>query len=227
MINFQNVAKIFNDKSVGVEDISFQINPGEFISLVGKSGAGKSTIVKLLIGELQPTRGRIIFGDYEVNRLKHSELPKLRRQIGVVFQDFKLIPKKTAYENVAFALEVGGRPQAEIEEFVPQVLDLVGLSDKHVSFPNELSGGEKQRVAIARAMVHHPAVVVADEPTGNLDDINTEEIIKLLLRINELGTTVILASHSKDVINRLNKRVISIVDGRIVRDDPKGKYTIM
>jgi len=230
MINFQNVTKIYdkvNKEAIGIEDVTFQIEAGEFVSLVGKSGAGKSTILKLLIGEEKPTRGRILVGEYEVNKLKNNELPHLRRQIGVVFQDFKLLPSKTAYENIAFALEAAGRPQSEIEEFVPQVLDMVGLSHKKYNFPHELSGGEKQRVAIARAMIHNPAVIVADEPTGNLDDINTEEIIKLLMRINELGTTVIFASHNKDVINKVNKRVISLVDGRLVRDEAQGKYIIM
>ncbi len=227
MIQFINVTKIYDNKSIGVEDINFKINPGEFVSLVGKSGAGKSTIIKLLIGEERPTKGRILFGAYEVNKLKDNEFAQLRRQIGIVFQDFKLLATKTAFENVAFALEVGGRPQSEIEEFVPQVLDMVGLSAKRNHFPHQLSGGEKQRVAIARAMIHHPAVIIADEPTGNLDDINSDEIIKLLLRINELGTTVILASHNKDIVNKLKKRVISIVDGRIVRDEPNGKYIIM
>ncbi len=227
MIEFFGVSKIYSNKSVGVEDISFKIKPGEFVSLVGKSGAGKSTLIKLMIGEDRPSKGRIVIEDKEVNKLKNNELPRLRRQIGIVFQDFKLLPKKTAYENVAFALEVGGRAQDEIEEFVPQVLDLVGLSDKHHNFPHELSGGEKQRVAIARAMIHHPSVIVADEPTGNLDDLNTDEIIKLLQRINELGTTIILASHNKDVVNKLNKRVITLVDGRIVRDEANGKYVIM
>jgi cell division transport system ATP-binding protein len=230
MIQFINVTKLYDKahkEAVGVEDINFKIEPGEFVSLVGKSGAGKSTVIKLLIGEERPTKGRVMFGDYEVNKIKSGDISKLRRQIGIVFQDFKLLPTKTAYENVAFALEAAGRPQSEIEEFVPQVLDMVGLSHKKFNFPSELSGGEKQRVAIARAMVHNPAVVVADEPTGNLDDINTDEIIKLLFRINELGTTVILATHNKSVVNNINKRVISLVDGRIVRDEPKGKYIIM
>lgn len=226
MIQFQNVTKKYDGGTPAVAEVSFHIKPGEFVSLVGKSGAGKSTLVKLLIGEEKPTSGRILFGDYEVTKLKNSEFPQLRRQIGIVFQDFKLLPRKTAYENVAFALEVGGRPQIEIEEFVPQVLDMVGLGDKHHSFPDELSGGEKQRVAIARAMIHHPTVIVADEPTGNLDELNTDEIIKLLLRINELGTTVILASHNKDVVNSLDKRVIALVDGRVVRDEERGKYSI-
>lgn len=225
MIHFQGVSKQYNN-TAGVEDINLKINPGEFVTLVGKSGAGKSTLIKLLIGEERPSKGRILFGEYELNKLKLDDFPELRRQIGVVFQDFKLLPKKTVYENVAFALEVGGRPQNEIEEFVPQVLDMVGLADKHHNFPHQLSGGERQRVAIARAMIHHPAVLVADEPTGNLDDLNTEEIIKLLQRINELGTTIILATHNKHVVNNLKRRVITLVDGRIIRDEENGKYTV-
>lgn len=230
MIHFQNVTQVYdkvNKESIGIEDVTFKIEPGEFVSLVGKSGAGKSTILKLLIGQEKPIRGRILVGEYEVNKLTVSEMPKLRRQIGVVFQDFRLLPSKTSYENVAFALEASGRGEEEIEEYVPQVLDMVGLSHKQYNFPDEMSGGEKQRVAIARAMVHNPAVIVADEPTGNLDDLNSDEIIKLLLRINELGTTVILASHDKDVVNKIHKRVISLVDGRVVRDEKKGKYIIM
>ena len=227
MIAFQNVSKIYNDHSTALEDVDLKINPTEFVSIVGKSGAGKSTIVKLLIGEEKPSRGRVIFGSWEVNKLKTKDLPQLRRQIGIVFQDFKLLPTKTAYENVAFALEVEGRQQWEIEELVPQVLDMVGLADKKDNFPHELSGGEKQRVAIARAMIHRPSVLVADEPTGNLDDANTEEIVRLLLKINELGTTVILATHNKHIVNRLEKRVITISDGRLVRDEERGKYFLV
>ena len=227
MIAFQNVSKIYNDHSTALEDVDLKINPTEFVSIVGKSGAGKSTIIKLLIGEEKPSRGRVIFGSWEVNKLKPKDLPQLRRQIGIVFQDFKLLPTKTAYENVAFALEVEGRQQWEIEELVPQVLDMVGLADKKDNFPHELSGGEKQRVAIARAMIHRPSVLVADEPTGNLDDANTEEIVRLLLKINELGTTVILATHNKHIVNRLEKRVITISDGRLVRDEERGKYFLV
>ncbi|PIT93152.1 MAG: cell division ATP-binding protein FtsE [Candidatus Harrisonbacteria bacterium CG10_big_fil_rev_8_21_14_0_10_38_8] len=227
MIEFKNVTKVFNNRSVGVEEINFKIEPGEFLSLVGRSGAGKSTLIKLLIGEEKPTKGRVLFGDYEVNRLKNHEFPQLRRQVGIVFQDFRLLSAKTAYENVAFALEVAGRPESEIEEFVPQVLDMVGLSGKEDAFPHQLSGGQKQRVAIARAMIHHPAVIIADEPTGNLDDINSDDIIKLLVRINSLGTTVILATHDKGVVNKLKRRVISLADGRVVRDEPNGKYILM
>lgn len=226
MITFNNVSKKYGDTEV-VRDISFKINPGEFVCLVGKSGAGKSTLVKMLIGEEKPSKGRVIFGQYEVNKLRHKELPKLRRHIGTIFQDFRLLSKKTAYENVVFAMEVAGRPQKEIEEVVPQVLDLVGLSTKQKNFIHELSGGEKQRVAIARAMVNHPDVIIADEPTGNLDPINTWGIINLLVKINELGTTVLLATHNKDIVNQLEKRVISMEDGAIIRDEEKGKYILV
>lgn len=226
MITFQNVTKAYNDGPPALEDVSFKINPGEFVSLVGRSGAGKSTIVKLLGGEERPTRGRILFKDVEVNKLKSSELPYFRRHIGVVFQEFRLLPTKTAYENVAYALEVAGRPQREIAELVPQVLDMVGLSEKLQSFPNELSGGEKQRVGIARAMVHRPEIIVADEPTGNLDPFNTWEIITLLQKINSLGTTLLLATHDKEIINTLDKRVITLDRGRLIRDEEKGKYIL-
>src|SRR3989338_1446981 len=228
MIVFQNVSKLYgNGRSTALEDVTFKIEPNEFVSLVGRSGAGKSTVIKLLIGEERPSRGRIVFGSYEVNKLKANELPQLRRHIGVVFQDFRLLPNKSAYENVAFALEVAGRVQREIVELVPQVLDMVGLSDRMNNFPHELSGGEKQRVAIARAMIHRPEVIVADEPTGNLDPTNTAEIIKLLLKINELGTTIILAPHDKEIINHLERRVITLDGGRVIRDEKKGKYILI
>ncbi|MBI3638320.1 cell division ATP-binding protein FtsE [Candidatus Wolfebacteria bacterium] len=230
MIIFQNVSKIYNSNGhsmTALEDATFTINPKEFVSLVGKSGAGKSTVIKLIIGEEKPSKGRIIFGSYDVNKLKPSELPQLRRHIGVIFQDFRLLPNKNAYENVAFALEVAGRPQADIVEFVPQALELVGLKDKASNFPKELSGGEKQRVAIARAMINHPDVIIADEPTGNLDPINTWEIIRLLLEINKLGTTVVLATHNKEIIDHLGNRVISLDGGKIIRDEEKGKYILV
>jgi len=226
VITFNNVSKRYGTNDV-VKDVSFKINPGEFVSLVGRSGAGKSTLIKMLIGEDAPSKGRVIFGQYEVNKMRQSELPELRRHMGIIFQDFRLLPKKTAYENVVFAMEVAGRPQAEIEEITPQVLDLVGLSGKHQNFIHELSGGERQRVAIARAMVNHPDVIVADEPTGNLDPINTWGIINLLMKINELGTTVILATHNKDIVNQLEKRVLSMEDGRLIRDEEKGKYILV
>ena len=227
MIAFQNVSKIYNSRSAALEDIGFQVGPGEFVSIVGRSGAGKSTIIRLLIGEEKPTKGRVFFGQYEVNKLRDKELPAFRRHIGVVFQDFRLLPTKNAYENVAFALEVAGRSQREIGELVPQVLDMVGLSDKMTNFPHELSGGEKQRVAIARAMVHRPEVIIADEPTGNLDPLHTTEIINLLIKINELGTTLILATHNKDIVNALGKRVITLDKGRLIRDEEKGKYILV
>ncbi|MFA5386449.1 MAG: cell division ATP-binding protein FtsE [Candidatus Paceibacterota bacterium] len=232
MIAFQNVTKFYNGNGKGTEtialdDVSFKVNPKEFVSLVGKSGAGKSTLIKLLVGEEGPDKGRIIFGSYDVNKLQPKELPSLRRHIGVVFQDFKLLTNKTAYENVAFALEVAGRPDKEIKDFVPKILELVGLKEKVSNFPKELSGGEQQRVAIARALIHNPDVLVADEPTGNLDPINSADIIKLLLTINEMGTTVILATHNKDIINNLERRVILLESGKIVRDEEKGKYILI
>lgn len=227
MITFQSVSKIYNSHVMALEDVDFEIKPGEFVSLTGRSGAGKSTVIKLLIGEEKPSRGRVFFSQYEVNKLKSKELPAFRRHIGVIFQDFRLLPTKNAYENVAFALEVAGRPQKDINELVPQVLDMVGLSDKASNFPHELSGGEKQRVAIARAMIHRPEIIIADEPTGNLDPLNTYEIIKLLEKINQLGTTLILATHDKEIINSLEKRVITLDRGRIIRDEEKGKYILV
>lgn len=227
MIAFQSISKVYDDTPPALDDVSFKINPGEFVSLVGRSGAGKSTAITLLIGEEKPSKGRIFFGQYEVSKLKDKDLPAFRRHIGIVFQDFRLLPNKNAYENVAFALEAAGRPQREIADLVPQVLDMVGLSDKLKNFPHELSGGEKQRVAIARAMVHRPEVIIADEPTGNLDPFHTWEIINLLSKINQLGTTVLLATHDKEIINALEKRVITLDRGRLIRDEEKGKYILV
>lgn len=224
MIAFHHVTKQYGNIAA-LNDVTFKVNPGEFVSIVGKSGAGKSTIVKLIIGEEKPTHGRVIVGSNEVNKLGPEELPRLRREVGIIFQDFKLISTKTAYENVAFALELTGRPQHDIENLVPQMLDMVGLAEKAKNFPSQLSGGEKQRIAIARAMVHNPAVVIADEPTGNLDDYNTQEIIKLLLKINEFGTTVILSTHSRHVVDSMKKRVISLSEGKVISDE-EGKYII-
>ena len=226
MIAFQNVTKTYNGHTA-LEDVSFKINPGEFASLVGRSGAGKSTAIRLLIGEEKPTKGRIFFGQYEVNKLGDKDLPLLRRHIGIVFQDFRLLSGKNVFENVAFALEVAGRPQSEINELVPQVLDMVGIGDKQKNFPHELSGGEAQRVAIARAMVHRPEIIIADEPTGNLDPFHTWEIVNLLQKINQLGTTLILATHDKQVIDALGKRVITLDGGRVIRDEEKGKYILV
>lgn len=226
MISFQNITKVYNNKSVALEEVNLTIKPNEFVSIVGKNGAGKSTLIKLLIGEERPSKGRILFGSYEVNKLRLSELPEFRRKIGIVFQDFRLLATKTAYENIAFALEVDGKSQSEIQEFVPQILDMVGLSDRAFNFPHELSGGEKQRVAIARALIHQPMLLIADEPTGNLDPLNSAEIVKLLVKINELGTTVVLVTHNKDIVNNLHKRVVSMDSGRIIRDEENGKYVL-
>jgi len=227
MIAFHKVSKVYGDgKYVALKDVSFEIKPKEFVSIIGESGAGKSTIVRLLIGEEKPTNGRVVFGDYEVSSLAPKQLPELRRNVGVIFQDFRLLPTKNAYENIAFALEVAGVPESEIDDMVREALDLVGLSDKADNFLRELSGGEIQRVAIARAMVNHPAVVVADEPTGNLDPLNTADVVKVLKQINELGTTVILTTHDKNTVDKLGRRVIQLDDGRIIRDVAKGKYTI-
>ncbi len=226
MINFQNVTKTYNHNAVALDKVSFKIQQNEFISLVGRSGAGKSTVVRLLIGEEKPSKGQIFFGSYEVNKLKSGALPEFRRHIGVIFQDFRLLAKKNAFENVAFALEVKGRPQKEINELVPQVLDMVGLKDKVFNFPAELSGGEKQRVALARALINRPDVIIADEPTGNLDPLNTWEVIKLLMKINELGSTVILATHDKEIVNTLGQRVITLDGGKVVKDEPHGRFII-
>ncbi len=226
MIIFQNVSKVYNHNLVALDKVSFKVQPGEFVSVVGKSGAGKSTVVRLLIGEEKPTKGQIFFGSYEVNKLKSDELPEFRRHVGVIFQDFRLLAKKTVFENVAFALEVAGRPQKEINEFVPQVLEMVGLKEKTNNFPTELSGGERQRVAIARAMINRPDLIIADEPTGNLDPLNTWEVIKILTKINELGSTVILATHDKEVINTLGQRVVTLENGQVIRDEANGRFLI-
>ncbi len=226
MIRFKNVSKIYPPHTVALEGVDLNVGMGEFVSLVGPSGAGKSTLVKLLIGEEQPTMGEIVVGDVLVNALSKQELSYLRRNIGTVFQDYKLISSKTAYENIAFAMEVAGKNDSEIKRDVPEVLEIIGLTERASYFPHQLSGGEKQRVAIGRALVHRPSVLVADEPTGNLDPLNTQEVVKLLLRVNEIGTTVILASHASEVVNSLGKRMIVLEGGKLVRDDPKGKYII-
>ena len=226
MITFQNVTKNYNHNAVALDKVSFKIQPNEFVSIVGRSGAGKSTIVRLLIGEEKPSKGQIFFGSYEVNKLKAGQLPEFRRHIGVIFQDFRLLTKKNAFENIAFALEVSGRPQKEINDLVPQVLDMVGLKDKMFNFPAELSGGEKQRVALARALINRPDILIADEPTGNLDPLNTWEVIKLLMKINELGSTVILATHDKEIVNTLGQRVITLDGGRLIKDEAHGRFIV-
>lgn len=226
MIFFDNVSKIYNHNSVALKNVTLRIQPKEFISLVGASGAGKSTLLKLLIREEEPSSGRIFLDGLEVTDLTRAELHHIRRRIGTVFQDYKLLSAKTAYENVAFAMEVAGKSDEEISEDVGQVLELVGLALKIDNFPYQLSGGEKQRVAIARALVNRPDVILADEPTGNLDPINTWEILKLLQKINELGTTVIFASHDKEIINAIDKRVVVLDKGEVISDQEKGKYLV-
>lgn len=226
MIYFDKVSKIYSQNSVALEDIELVIEPHEFVSIVGQSGAGKSTLLKLLLREERPTTGKIFFESVDVCKIPKHKIHNLRRKIGSVFQDFKLLSTKTAFENVAFAMEASGAEEDRIESDVPQVLELVGLKDKEWHFPSELSGGEKQRLAIARAIINQPEVILADEPTGNLDPINTVEIIKLLEKINELGTTVILTTHNKETVNHLNKRVITMECGKIIRDEKHGKYVL-
>src|SRR5581483_4621579 len=216
----------YPDNSVALEDVSFSVEPGEFISIVGHSGAGKTTLVKMLLAEERPTEGAVFFESINIHELPLHRIGTLRRKIGTVFQDFRLLPNKTAYENIAFAMEAAGRTEEEIRSDVPHVLDLVDLGDKMNNFPGELSGGEQQRVAIARAIVNQPDVIVADEPTGNLDPVNTFEIVQILKKINDLGTTIILTTHNKGVIESLGGRVVTMEKGKIVRDDKEGKYAI-
>lgn len=225
MINFDQVSKSYN-KVTALKDITLQIHKGEFISLVGQSGAGKSTLISLIIGEEKADSGRILIDDIDVSQIRRTDIPYLRRKIGVVFQDIKLLPMRTTFENVAFALEVSGESHAHIKKEVPKILEMVGLSDKSKAFPHEMSGGEKQRVAIARALSHNPVLLLADEPTGNLDSINAWDIIQLLMKINKAGTTVILATHAKDLVNSVKKRVVTIEKGEIVYDQEKGKYVL-
>ncbi len=226
MIRFKNVSKTYPPDVVGLQNVNVHIRPGEFVSIVGQSGTGKTTFAKLLIAEERPTKGQIVIGGWDISAIKNSEVPLLRRQIGVVFQDFKLLPKKTVYENVAFALEVCGAPPKKISSVVPQALKIVGLSGKADRYPRQISGGEQQRVVIARSLVHRPKIIVADEPTGNLDSLNTREIIDLLKKINEFGTTVVLVTHNRDVVNELQRRVITIDRGMIVSDQEEGKYLL-
>ncbi|NQV92906.1 cell division ATP-binding protein FtsE, partial [Candidatus Kaiserbacteria bacterium] len=224
MIYFDNVSKIYNGNEPALQDITLSVEPGEFVSIVGHSGAGKTTLLKMLLAEDSPTHGSIFFESTNIHNLSRDELNRLRRRIGMVFQDFRLIPNKTAYENIAFAMEAAGRSEEEIATDVPYVLDLVDLGDKIWSFPRELSGGEQQRVAIARAIVNQPDVVIADEPTGNLDPVSTFDIVQILKKINDLGTTVLLTTHNKGVIDSLGHRVITMDGGRVIRDDKSGKY---
>ena len=231
MISVQNINKIYPSKSgtkptIALNNVSFEITSPEFVSLVGKSGAGKTTLLKLILAEEKPSSGQIFFDGINVHRIKKSLLSKLRQRIGVVFQDYKLFPLKTTCENVAYVMEVMGAKDEEISRDVPQILEIVGLADKADNFPDELSGGEKQRATIARALIHRPDVILADEPTGNLDPYNSLDVIRLLVKIYELGTTVVLATHDKAIINALGKRVITLDQGKIIRDEERGRFIL-
>ncbi|HEY4498772.1 MAG TPA: cell division ATP-binding protein FtsE [Candidatus Paceibacterota bacterium] len=226
MIYFDKVSKVYADDSIALNAVTFTIEPKEFLSIVGHSGAGKTTILKMILAEEKPSSGSVFFESFNVHTLKSRSINNYRRRIGTVFQDFRLLPDKTAFENVAFAMEVAGKTDEEIESDVPHVLELVDLGHKLWNFPHELSSGENQRVAIARAIVNQPDVLIADEPTGNLDPLNTYEIIQIFKKINDLGTTVILTTHNKGVIDFLNKRVITLDAGKIIRDDKHGRYIL-
>ncbi len=225
MIEFQNVTKYYGD-SKALNDINLTINQGEFISLVGMSGAGKSTLMKLIFGEETIDEGKILIDDIDLSSVRKADLPYLRRKIGIVFQDIKLLPRLTAFENVAFAMEVSGHSKQKIDKDVPRILELVGLLHKRHNFPHEMSGGEMQRVAIARSLAHRPVLLLADEPTGNLDEVNANEVLDLLTKINKLGTTVILATHAADLVNKINKRVVTIEGGQITLEQQQGKYKL-
>ncbi|MFH1744933.1 MAG: cell division ATP-binding protein FtsE [bacterium] len=226
MIKYYNVSKIYPKNVVALQGVNLHVLPGEFISIVGQSGTGKTTFVKTLIGEERITEGKIVVGGWDITRIGLSEVPELRRQIGVIFQDFKLLSQKTLFENVAFAMQVCGSGREKIKKIVPHVMKIVGLESKMDRYPQEVSGGEQQRVAIARALVHRPKILLADEPTGNLDSLNANDIIELLLRINKFGTTVVLVTHNREVVNRLKKRVITMDAGRIIGDQKVGKYIL-
>ncbi len=224
MIVFERVTKVYDPNIVALRDVSLTIDKGEFLFLVGPSGSGKSTMIRLLLKELDPTDGRIIVGGRELARLKRSKVPMLRRNIGCVFQDFKLLSNRTAFENVAYALKVQGAPRKAIRTQVPEVLSLVGLGGKMGQYPDELSGGEQQRVSIARAFVNHPPLLICDEPTGNVDPDTSVGIMQLLYRINRTGTTVVMATHDREMVDKMRRRVIALDDGVVVRDERRGGY---
>lgn len=226
MIHFSQVTKHYSTGRPALSDISFKIEPGEFVSIVGHSGAGKTTLLKLLFAEESPSEGSVFFRERALTDLLPRELTQLRRQMGMVFQDFRLLSTKNVYENIAFAMEAAGRSDEDIKADVPYVLELVDLAEKMWNFPHELSGGEQQRIAIARAIVNQPDVLIADEPTGNLDPINTYEVVQILKKINDLGTTVLLTTHNRGVVDSVGRRVVTLDQGRIIRDDPSGKYSL-
>ncbi len=226
MIHFDKVSKIYPDKTVALENVTFKIDPAEFISIVGHSGAGKSTLLNMLLAQEKPTKGKVFLESVNIHALPKRHISDFRRRIGVVFQDFRLLSGKTVYENIAYAMEVAGREDKDVESDVPYVLKLVDLESKVWNYPHELSGGEKQRVAIARAIVNQPDIIIADEPTGNLDPINTYDIVQILKKINDLGTIIILTTHNKGVVDSIGRRVITLDRGKIIRDDPNGGYVL-
>jgi cell division transport system ATP-binding protein len=226
MVEFTDVSKEYEPGIVALQNVSLKVDEGEFVSIVGQSGTGKSTLIKLIIGEEQATSGDVVVDGMNLSTLRPRQLPLLRQRIGVVFQDFKLLPNRTVAENVAFALEARGEPRHRIDRVVPQVLELVRLEDKANRYPTQLSGGEQQRVVIARSLVNQPKLVVADEPTGNLDGVNAREIIELLQRINELGSTVILVTHNREIVNALRRRVVTLDSGQVVGDQAVGRYVL-
>lgn len=226
MIQFTAVSKVYSRESAALDNVTLEIPTGDFVSIVGQSGAGKSTLLKLISAQERPSVGTVVIDGWDITRIKKWQVPHLRRQIGVIFQDFKLLPKRTAYENIAFAMEVGGAPTREIRATVPHILKLVNLTERAAAYPHELSGGEKQRVAIARALAYKPQILLADEPTGNLDALHSWDIVQLLIKINKLGTTVLLATHNDEVVNALKKRVITLNKGCVVADKKGGTYKL-
>jgi len=226
MIKFYNASKIYPVDVRALNKINLHIKPGEFVSIVGQSGTGKTTMVKTLIGEERIDEGKVVVGGWDITDIKENEIPILRRQIGVIFQDFKLLPKKTLFENVAFAMQVCNGSPSKIRKIVPQVMKIVGLDSKMDRYPFEVSGGEQQRATIARALVHRPKILLADEPTGNLDSLNAHEIIELLLRINRFGTTIVLVTHNREIVNGLKRRVITLDNGMVISDQAVGKYIL-
>ena len=226
MIEFKDVTVIYDKDVIGLDNVSFTINDGEFVFLVGKTGAGKSSAIKLLTGEIKPTAGDVVVDGIIVNSLRRSKVPYLRRAQGVVFQDFRLLPNKTVYENIAFAMEIVGKSRREIRRKVPKILGLVGLADRAKNYPNEISGGEQQRVSIARALVNSPSLIIADEPTGNLDVDTASDVMTLFEQINKMGTTIVMVTHSEKIVNDMCKRVIQLENGAIVRDEEKGVYNL-
>ena len=226
LINLENISKEYLDGFIALDNVTCSFDQGEFISLVGSSGAGKSTLLKMIYAEEFPTSGTVYFGGRDIGDIKRRVLPHFRRNFGTVFQDFKLLTQKTVFENVAYTLEVQGKSDKQIKKDVNSMLSIVGMSEQSHKYPHQISGGEQQRVSLARAVIHRPRVLIADEPTGNLDPISALDIVKLLLKINSFGTTVILATHDKSIVDKLNKRVILMDKGRIIRDDLHGKYII-